>query len=151
MDRDKGLFQMELLLVFIQLKNNIMDILSPVTSKYDLNLLEVLILYSISERNDLSIGDVYKSMNLNQGNLSSMCKKLEKKGYLIRNRDKNDQRTVILEITQNGEETLNEINEELDKLYRIVEEIPQENVKKAINGLECFAGIIQEIHSKIDD
>lgn len=151
MDRDKGLFQMELLRVFMQLKNNIMDILSPVTSKYDLNLLEVLILYSISERNDLSIGDVYKSMNLNQGNLSSTCKKLEEKGYLIRNRDKNDQRTVILEITEIGEETLNEINEELHRLYRIVEEIPQENVKKAINGLECFADIIQVIHSKIED
>lgn len=151
MDRENGLFQMDLLRIFMQLKNNIMDILSPVTSKYDLNLLDALVLYSVSEEHDLSMGDLYKSMNLNQGNLSSMCKKLEEKGYLIRNRDKKDQRTVILEITQKGEDTLGGINEEINKLYKIAQEIPQTDVKEAVNGLGCFADIIERIHSKIDD
>src|SRR5690625_512054 len=143
-----GLFQMELLKVFMQLKNNIIDLISPATHKYGLNLLDVLVLFSISKRNDLTIGDVYRSMNLNQGNLSSMCKKMEEKGYLIRSRNKKDQRTVVLEITDRGEETLNNINREFEKLHKIIEEIPQDDIKDSVEGLISFADIIEEIHSK---
>lgn len=151
MNSKNGLFQMELIRVFMHLKNNIMDIFTPVTNKYGLNLRDAMVLYAISERNDLTVGDAYKSMNLNQGNFSTMCKKMEEKGYLIRRRDKRDQRTVILENTHKGEETLNQINHELKEIYRLVNEIPQEDIKKAIDGLELFANIMEEVHSKIED
>lgn len=151
MNRDNVLIKMELFKTFMQLKNNLLDMMTPVTHEYGLTLMESLVLFSVSESNDLSIGDVYKSMNLNQGNLSSMCKKLEEKGYLIRNRDKRDQRAVILEITEKGEETLDNINDELYKLYKIVEEIPSVNIEKAVDGLTYFAEVIGEIHSKIEN
>ena len=151
MNSNNGLFQMELIRVFMHLKNNIMDIFTPVTNKYGLNLRDAMVLYAISERNDLTVGDAYKSMNLNQGNFSTMCKNMEEKGYLIRKRDKRDQRTVILENTHKGEETLNQINHELKEIYRLVNEIPQEDIKKAIDGLELFANIMEEVHSKIED
>lgn len=149
--KNNQLFQMELLRVVMQLKNNMLDIISPITHEHGLSLLETLVLFSISEEHDLTIGDVYKSMNLNQGNLSTMCKKLEEKGYLVRTRNKNDQRTVILEITEKGEEALNEINKKIDKLYKVVEKIPKDKVKKAVEGLKCFSDIIEEIHSKKDE
>ena len=128
-----------------------MDILTPVVHKYGLNLRDAMVLYAISERNDLTVGDVYKSMNLNQGNFSTMCKNMEEKGYLIRKRDKRDQRTVILEITHKGEETLNQINYDLKEIYKVINEIPQEDIKEAIDGLEFFANIMEEVHSKIEN
>ena len=128
-----------------------MDILTPVAHKYGLNLLDAMVLYAISERNDLTVGDVYKSMNLNQGNFSTMCKNMEEKGYLIRKRDKRDQRTVILEITHKGEETLNQINYDLKEIYKVINEVPQEDIKEAIDGLEFFANIMEEVHSKIEN
>lgn len=145
---NRELFQMELLRIVMQLKNNMLDLISPVTYKYGLTLLDTLVLFSVSEKHDLTIGDVYRSMNLNQGNLSTMCKKLEKEGYLTRTRNRKDQRAVILEITEKGEQTLSEINKEFNKLYNVVEKIPQEKIEKAIEGLIYFSDIIEEIREQ---
>lgn len=149
--KDSSLFQMELLKVFMQLKINLMDVLSPITHEYDLNLVDTMVLYAISESNDLTVGDVYKSLHLNQGNFSTMCKKMEKKDLLIRTRDKKDQRTVILEITHKGEDTLNKINDKIKEKFKEIEENSKEDFDEAIDGLECFAKIIEKIHSKIEE
>lgn len=135
----------------MKLRNNLSEITSPVLHNYGLNSLETLVLYSVSERNALTIGDVYRSMNLNQGNLSSMCKRLEERGYLIRSRSEKDQRAVILKITDEGEEILNNINHEFNDLFKGIEEISKENIKEAVEGLKCFANIIEVIYSKIEE
>lgn len=151
MNRNNGMFQMEFIRNFMQLKINLMDVLSPITHDYGLNLVDTMVLYAISESNDLTVGDVYKSLHLNQGNFSTMCKKMEKQGYLIRTRDTKDQRTVILEITPKGDETLNKMNDEIKEVFKVIDEIPKENLKEAFDSLEYFAKIVEEIHRKIED
>jgi len=134
-DFDIGHFQLDLFQNFIKLKNNMDQLILPITQKYQLTPFGVVILYLINKNKDITIGNIQKRLHVNQGNLSSICKKLEMQGYLLRNRSKKDERVVTLSLTQNGQEILDSICKEICNLKFLLEEIPKERLHSAQQGL----------------
>ena len=56
------------------------------------------------EHKSISIKDMGKLLLLDSGTLTPMLKKMEKAGWIIRKRSEEDERMVIVSITERGEE-----------------------------------------------
>lgn len=89
--------------------------LEPVTRDQGLTMTQLRFLCEIKIRQPITVGMLSSIVGENKGNCSSMCKKLENAGYLIRRRCPQDERRVELQLTVQGEELLRRISEKTEK------------------------------------
>lgn len=85
------------------------------------NVLRVLCTYS---RGKTTTSNVCRKMLVPGPNLSALLKRLENGAFLTRNRDPNDERVILLQITSKGIKTLANVEEEKN-----------ENLKKFFEGM----------------
>ena len=67
---------------------------------------QLIILQEIANSKKISITPLSKSVSLSQATVTVICRRLEKKGYLIRNRGEDDKRSVWVSLTEKGNEML---------------------------------------------
>lgn len=89
----------------------------PITEEHGLTLMQTRILMEIKECGHHTVGSLGSIIGLASGNASSMCKKLEKGGYLKRLRNPEDERYVQLVLTEAGQEILEKIGDALELKY----------------------------------
>lgn len=121
---------------------------NPVFAEYGLTMLQGRILMELFHFGRLSIGNLAESINAAGANVSAMCKKLEKMGYLYRFRDKEDERVVQVDLTEKGREILLKINGKLNEL--ISWEFSREGEEafyEIIRGLDKLNKILERIVS----
>lgn len=122
---------------------NMDSVFFPIVNKYDLTIIQTQILRQIYDNKNHSIGSLAKIMNIQSGNTSSMCKQLEKKGFLQRNRDKSDERVVNIALTDKGLSTINEIDNILKQKYSsILSNENPENLVAIIVGLQNLKDLL---------
>jgi DNA-binding MarR family transcriptional regulator len=109
----------------------------PFLDKLDLTYTQYITMMILWEEKNISVKDIGNRLYLDSGTLTPLLKKLENKGYVIRNRDNNDERNVIISITDKG----------LD-LKKDALEVPI-NVSKCINLDEKDAKELYRILYKI--
>lgn len=76
----------------------------PLLDELDLTYTQyitMMVLWEYKEINEKKLGEC---LFLNSGTLAPLLKKLETKGFIERNRDKNDERNLVISITSKGEE-----------------------------------------------
>lgn len=117
----------------------------PLLQEYGLNSLSAMLLFGIGQEEGIRIGALQKKLHLNQGNLSSLCKKLEQEGFLSRTRKKEDERIVTLSLTEKGVETLENLMEGLQKLDQKMEHYDEAKRQSVIQGLDDFAKMMESI------
>ena len=105
--------QMEIVTNFIQAKISFARIMTEFVQEFGLTPLSSITLNLIANQENPTVSSVFKALDLNQGNVSSMCKKLERDGFIIRQRNKKDERSVVLLITEKGRDALNGIEQML--------------------------------------
>lgn len=142
---DLNLFSTQIVRYLFRLKTSIEEIILPVVQPYGLTILSTAILLIIDCQKNITIGGVNHFLKINQGNLSTMCKKLEKKGFLSRIRDKEDERVVLLTLTKYGQETITKIEKELLEIESYILNIPKEEVLSAKNGLKEFIELLEVV------
>lgn len=89
----------------------------PIAEVHGLTLMQTRILMEIKECGHHTVGSLGSIIGLSSGNASSMCKKLEKGGYIKRLRNPEDERYVQLALTEDGQETLQKIGDALELKY----------------------------------
>lgn len=125
---------------------NMGNVFLPIISKYDLTIVQTQILREIKDNKNHSIGSLAKIMNIQSGNTSSMCKQLEKKGFLQRNRDKSDERIVKLELTDKGLSTIYEIDNILKEKYSsVLSNENSEDLLDIIAGLQNLKDLLMKM------
>lgn len=88
------------------------------------NVLRVLCTY---EGGKATTTNVCRKMLVSGPNLSALLKRLEKRGFVKRERDPNDERVILLEITPKGTNVLANIEEEKEEnLNKFFSDIPEE-------------------------
>jgi len=65
----------------------------------DISISEIKVLYRIGISNTKSMSDIANELKITKGTLSITVNSLVKKGYVIRNRHKQDRRVIILYLT----------------------------------------------------
>ncbi|WP_100065283.1 MarR family winged helix-turn-helix transcriptional regulator [Miniphocaeibacter massiliensis] len=93
------------------------SILLPISDKNNLTIMKLKVLLEISKKKDSNIGEIGQSLGVAGGNISNMCKTLEKEGYLKRTRSKEDERVVTVTLTKKGEDVLSIVNDQIDKKF----------------------------------
>ena len=93
----------------------------PFLDKLDLTYTQYITMMVLWEYNDINVKSLGDILFLDSGTLTPLLKKLEQKGFISRNRNSDDERNLIISITDKG-----------IKLKEEAKYIPQE-IGKCIN------------------
>ncbi len=141
---------------FFEFNNSLFSLIREISHKIDLLLQETsqdldittlqlkMIITLSANKEPVSIGSLGKSIGVTGGNISNICKKLEKQGFVNRNRSEEDERVVKVSLTEKGQEAARRVGDYLDKLQ---ENIPVEKVE--IN-LQSIIEELNELNGLLD-
>ncbi len=120
-------------------------LLQETANKLDLTPLQLKIIIALySSDKDVSIGNLGKTIGVTGGNISNICKKLEKKGFVNRIRSEEDERVVNVRLTETGIQASKELGE---YFYKIREEFPDDGVDV---NLETIVEELKELDILLD-
>jgi len=94
----------------------------PVLDELDLTYTQYITMMVLWEREELNVKELGSVLYLDSGTLTPLLKKLEAKGYISRTRCKEDERNLIIKITEKG-----------DALKEKAAKIPAEMTEKWLN------------------
>ncbi len=81
---------------------------APYLKPLGLTYTQYVVLMALWEHESLNVGQLGEILHLDAGTLTPLLKKLEKAGYVTRERSKKDERITIISITPEGDDTLKE-------------------------------------------
>lgn len=85
---------------------------------------------------------------MGQANASSLCKKLEREGYLTRARRCSDRRVVTVSLTPRGRETVERIQARLDHFLVLLNELPPGRKKELERGFQAANQMLDYLFEK---
>lgn len=126
---------------------NMDSIFRPMYDKHGLTAMQVRILTDVREQ-EQTIGNLGKNLCVAGANISAMCRKLEKEGFLNRVRDKMDERVVKVHLSEKGESAILDIEALLTRKFDIcLKTESTENINDIIEGLQKLNVLLQKINN----
>lgn len=142
---------------FFEFNNSIFSMIREISHKIDLLLqetaqemgvttlqLKMIMTLSASDES-VSIGNLGKSIGVNGGNISNICKKLEKQGFVDRNRSDEDERVVNVKLTQKGFDSAEKVSKYFDKIR------PKDDEKSINSNLKTIINELDSLDNLLDD
>ena len=83
---------------------NVTSLYTPWLKPLGLTYTQYITFLVLWEKDGISVSEIGNKLMLDNGTLSPMLKKMEQSGYIERNRSKDDDRVVIITLTQKGRE-----------------------------------------------
>ena len=117
---------------------------SNVTS--DLTISEILLLMMLTKSGSATVGDIAAHGDVKAPTASAMVKKLEKLGYVQKNRDCNDKRKVYVELSARGKKIMKQTRDiNLGYLGMFFSMISGRERQNAMELLEKIQGLLKKI------
>ena len=141
---------------FFEFNNTIFSMIREISHKIDLLLQDTansldltplqlkIIIALYSSDSDVSIGNLGKAIGVTGGNISNICKKLEKKGFVDRIRSEEDERVVNVRLTETGIAASKDLGEYFNKIRK---EFPDDAVEV---NLETIVEELKELDLLLD-
>jgi DNA-binding MarR family transcriptional regulator len=92
----------EIMQSFRRIFKAIQDYSHEVSSKFGITGPQLWALKTIFQNESLSLSDLSERMYLHRSTITGVIDRLEKKGYVTRNRDKMDRRVIYVQLTSEG-------------------------------------------------
>ncbi len=139
-----------LLLAFLALKSKGARLISLASQAAGLTMLQagVLLYLSISDQ-DVTVGDISKLTQIDPANASTLCKKLEREGYLTRARHSADRRVVTLALTPKGQETTGRLQIHIGHYLELIGEAPEQLREKFIQSFAAIDEMLNYLNDQI--
>lgn len=83
----------------------------PFLDEIDLTYTQYITMMVLWEKKEMNVKDLGNDLFLDSGTLTPLLKKLESKGFVTRNRSKEDERNLLVHITEKGEALKEKANE----------------------------------------
>lgn len=141
-------FKSEMWSIMYQVKAGMQKFIEPILQAEGLSMIQAYILIGISEGTVTNISSLCKELGINQGNVSTMCKQMEKAGLINRIRSIEDERIVTLSLTEQGKNKIQRLNTTSDDLNTVFEQVPIEKLDAIINGMHEFSELIKILSVK---
>lgn len=142
------LYRTKLLKSLHNLKGSMDRFLESFAQNEGLTALQTMLLLLISEGLVTNVSSLCRELGITQSNASALCKKLEKDGFLIRQRNAEDERVVNLILTEKGTQTLERIHAELKKQDFYFDQISDAHYQMLLSAFDelsaCFAKLSSE-------
>lgn len=118
----------------------------PILDEFDLTYTQYITMMVMWDKKELTVKELGEYIYLDSGTLTPVLKKLESKGYIKRNRSKEDERNLIVVLTNLGEElkekavsipaqigqcvnlNIDEINTLYNLLYKMLNQFNSKNI-----------------------
>ena len=113
---------------FFEFNNSIFSMIREISHKIDILLQDTaqelgittlqlkMIITLYANKDAVSIGNLGKAIGVTGGNISNICKKLEKQGFVTRIRSEEDERVVNVELTEKGEKAADKVGTYFDQI-----------------------------------
>lgn len=129
-----------------QITDKITEIFHPCSEKYGLTYFQYLILLEIDAAGEHTVGELGRRVNMDSGNISSMCKKLEKNGYVMRKRSEKDERVVKISLTGSGKACVDDVNHILDDKYgAFLKNDFRDGMSEIVSGLQMLNLLLSKV------
>lgn len=137
--------QMQVMRTFVSEMEKIMQ---PFCSHKELTILQVKVLVVLQEYGAQTVSNIAKQTNTAGANASVLCKKMEKDGLVMRERDPEDERQVIVALTPFGEGIVKEFTQNCQQQVEEMHLQMSLQEAEAINkGLQTILQILARIQN----
>lgn len=131
----------EIMLAIVELNKKIEKVRDQVVKKVGLSKIQALVLINIYNNNknniECSVKHIVEEFEANQGNTSSLLKRMELSGLIEKVKAKDDERKVNLVLTELGKNKILEMRAEVNKYKaRMDAEYTNENKKVFIDNMK---------------
>ncbi|MEM0528855.1 MarR family transcriptional regulator [Zongyangia sp. HA2173] len=134
------------------INENVNNTFLRISEEHGLTMLQFRTLLTVRDGAVGSIGTLAHSLGVASANASSMCKRLEKEGFLSRIRDTQDERVVSLHLTPKGHATVQAIEDSLRvKFSPVMEKEPKEEMQAIVSGLESLNQLMERLSAVLKD
>lgn len=111
-------------------------LIAPFAKERGLTPLQLRVLIEIERRDNLSLSRLAKSLDMNNGNTSTLCKRLEREGWLTRKRRSDDERYIALELCEQTTVMLQELEDHLKEQYEpVLRQVDRAAIQRIQTGL----------------
>lgn len=87
----------------------VIKLYKPILDKYNLTYTQYVAMIVLWEEERMTVKEIGQRLHLDSGTLTPLLKKLEHRGLITRHRDINDDRVVIVSLTEDGFKLKSEI------------------------------------------
>ena len=138
---DIATFKREVFAVACDVQKMLHDTMAPICLQHGVTLQQMHILVELLRTPGLTAGQLSDRAGILRTNFSSVCRKLEDRGLIERQRNQQDKRSLQLRVTDEGRALLAEIDEEVHRRYGVAfESEPPETFQTIINGFQALNG-----------
>ena len=146
---------------FFEFNNSIFSMIREISHKIDILLLDTateleittlqlkMLITLYSSGKEVSIGNLGKAIGVTGGNISNICKKLEKQGFVNRVRSIDDERVVNVILTESGKKAAEKVGEYFDQIRS---DIPTDgidvNLQTIIDELKALDDLLDNYISR---
>lgn len=122
-----------------QLSAQLVRIVNPLFRQFGIDSVSSQIMLLVQERGAMGISELLDIMHLPQSTISHQLQRLEKKGYLLRERLERDQRNVTISLTQSGDRVASECEKISASAYNAMlgglQNISADDMRSELNSL----------------
>ena len=108
---------------------NVTGLYTPHLRPLGLTYTQYITLLVLWEKDSISVSEIGNRLMLDNGTLSPMLKKMEQAGHIVRERSKDDDRVVIISLTQKGRDLKEEAKEIPEKVGSCID-LPVEKAEQ---------------------
>lgn len=136
-------FQRQVLSLFRKIHTHMATVVNRYCQPMGVTWPQVVLLKELFDHGELTIGELARQLGFTNSNVSAICKRLEKGGFLVRARDVSDQRTVRVSMTHYARQiALAAENDELD--LGLFSNASEEDKRVILDGLACLERLINQ-------
>lgn len=134
---------------FVMIVGGISNNVEIVSHGQKLTMLEMRIIMLVHEHPGITATDISKRWNRTRGAISQMLKKIEEKGFIYREKNESNDRTIGLYATDWGVEAVNEytiqdFQDDTHIMGHLLEECSEEELRGFYKVIRCYCHVLQE-------
>jgi len=107
---------------------NVTGLYSPLLKPLGLTYTQYIVFLVLWEKDGISVSEIGEKLMLDNGTLSPLLKKMEQAGYITRERSREDERVVVISLTEEGK-TLQEKAKDIPLKAAACVSLPPEKAK----------------------
>ena len=108
---------------------NVINLYTPWLKPLGLTYTQYIVFLVLWEKDGITVGDLCEKLMLDNGTVSPLIKKMQQAGYVEKKRSKEDERVVVITLTEEGKALQEKVKDIPGKVASCIE-LPIEKVQK---------------------
>ncbi|WP_343209116.1 MarR family transcriptional regulator [Anaerolentibacter hominis] len=117
-----------------------------IAGRYGLTIIQAEILALLYQQGIKTVGTLAEELSMTSGNTSTICKRLEREGYLERVRDREDERIVRLCLTEKGTQISSLLIQDMVHIKgQVVKRYSEQEIENMLLKLSDFMDFLADL------